>query len=70
MKNDWILDVLADLTAFAHANNLPALAEQLGKTADTANAEIQSTQQGVTVSHGDDGAGGTYLGGVGDRQRA
>ncbi|RKT27732.1 hypothetical protein BXY70_3082 [Roseovarius halotolerans] len=32
MKNEWILDVLADLEAFARQNGLPALARQLGDT--------------------------------------
>ena len=31
-KNDWILDVLADLRSFAKSNDLPALAEQLADT--------------------------------------
>lgn len=70
MKNDWILDVLADLKAFAHANDMPGLADQLGKTAETASAEIRSTQQEVTLAHGDDRASGSYIGGVGSRQRA
>lgn len=29
MANEWILDVLADLTTFAEENGLPALEEQL-----------------------------------------
>ena len=32
MQNDWILDVLADLKAFAVANGLGALAEQLDES--------------------------------------
>ncbi|MFC3118149.1 hypothetical protein [Jhaorihella thermophila] len=42
MRNDWILDVLADLKNFASANGLPALAEQLGDTTLVAAAEIAS----------------------------
>ena len=40
MQKDWILDVLADLRAFAMSNDLPALAEQLDDTALVALAEI------------------------------
>lgn len=39
-KNDWILDVLADLKAFAAANGLAALAEQLDDTTLVAAAEL------------------------------
>ncbi|MEL6167327.1 MAG: hypothetical protein AAFR35_01460 [Pseudomonadota bacterium] len=42
MSNDWILDVIADLEAFAHKNNLPALADTLGDTALVAATEIAS----------------------------
>jgi len=49
MKNDWILDVLADLKTFAHANGLSALAEQLEDTALVAAAEIASQREGPTV---------------------
>ncbi|MEZ5716076.1 MAG: hypothetical protein R3D85_13455 [Paracoccaceae bacterium] len=46
MKNDWILDVLADLKAFAKANGLVALAEQLEDTSLIAAAEIASDGEG------------------------
>ena len=36
----WIIDVLADLKAFAEQNNLPLLAEQLGETSLVAQIEI------------------------------
>ena len=49
MKNDWILDVLADLKTFAHANGLIALAEQLEDTALVAAAEISSQGEGPIV---------------------
>ncbi|KAA0912475.1 hypothetical protein [Aquicoccus porphyridii] len=42
MKNDWILDVLADLKTFAQANGLTQLAEQLEDTTLVAAAEIAS----------------------------
>jgi hypothetical protein len=49
MRNDWILDVLTDLKAFAQANGLSALAEQLEDTALVAAAEIASKGEGPTV---------------------
>lgn len=49
MKNEWILDVLADLKAFSKANGLPALAEQLEDTALVAATELASAEEGVTV---------------------
>ena len=45
MKSDWILDVLADLRKFAHANDLPLLAEQLDDTAHIATAEIATRDE-------------------------
>ena len=45
MKNDWILDVLADLNAFAKANGLKALAEQLEDTSLVAAAELASAAE-------------------------
>ncbi|MFA3917135.1 hypothetical protein [Ruegeria hyattellae] len=39
-RNDWILDVLADLKTFASANGLETLAEQLGDTRLIAAVEI------------------------------
>ncbi len=49
MKNDWILDVLADLRTFAQANGLNALAEQLEDTALVAAGEIASQREGLIV---------------------
>jgi len=40
MKNEWILDVLADLRAFAVSNELPELASQLERTAVVASSEL------------------------------
>lgn len=70
MKNDWILDVLADLKAFAQSNDLPALSEQLTKSADMAAIEIASAQIKVRRTHGDDFKAGTDLGGLGESRRA
>jgi hypothetical protein len=44
MNNDWILDVLADLKAFASRNGLSALADQLEDAAMIAAAEIASAE--------------------------
>ncbi|MDQ2092120.1 hypothetical protein [Marimonas arenosa] len=49
MKNDWILDVLTDLKAFAKANGLVALAEQLEDASLVAAAEIASDGEGSRV---------------------
>ncbi|WP_226779329.1 hypothetical protein [Oceaniglobus trochenteri] len=44
MANDWILDVLADLSQFAARNDLAALAVQLEQTAAVAAREIASNE--------------------------
>lgn len=44
-RNDWILDVLADLKTFAAANDLTALAEQLDDTTLIAASEIAAQAQ-------------------------
>ena len=48
-QNDWILDVLADLKAFASVNGLPALAEQLDDTTLIAAAAIASKSKLFTI---------------------
>ncbi|QQA42430.1 hypothetical protein [Pelagovum pacificum] len=40
MGNKWILDVLADLKAFADANDMHRLAQQLETTSTVAAAEL------------------------------
>jgi hypothetical protein len=40
MRHDWIFDVLADLRAYAHENDLPALAAQVTATLRVADVEI------------------------------
>ena len=59
MKSDWILDVLADLKTFAHANGMPALAEQLDDTAIVALAEIAAMKE---MQHGQRSNGETAVG--------
>ena len=49
MKNDWILDVLADLKTFAKANSLAALAEQLETATLVAAAEIASNEEDASA---------------------
>lgn len=66
MRSDWILDVLADLKAFAMSSNLPALAEQLDDTALVALAEIAALDERTQDTvHGQDRADGFNTGGVG-----
>jgi len=45
MRRDWILDVLADLKAFAATNELPVLAGQLDDAAIVAATEIAALQE-------------------------
>jgi hypothetical protein len=44
MTNDWILDVLADLCAFARQNDLPKLAAQIEDATLVAVAELASAE--------------------------
>jgi len=53
MRNDWILDVLADLRSFAASNDLPLLAEQLDDTALVAVAECNArNERSAKQEHG------------------
>lgn len=49
MQQDWILDVLEDLGAFARANGLPRLAEELGEVRLIAMSEIASATEGKSA---------------------
>lgn len=40
MQNEWILDVLTDLSTFAHQNGFGTLAEQIDDTRIVAAAEL------------------------------
>ena len=44
MQHDWILDVLADLKAYAQKNGLPALVRELNDTTLIAASEIASQE--------------------------
>lgn len=71
MKNDWILDVLADLRTFAQANGLDALADQLDDTRLVAATEIVAmAERAGTAQHGNDATAGIHSGGVSARARA
>lgn len=50
MGNDWIIDVLADLRAFAQKNDLPLLAVQLDETSLVAQAEIAQLVERTPIS--------------------
>ena len=66
MRSDWILDVLADLKAFALSNDLPGLAEQLDDTAIVALSEIARVKRGsACLTDGEKLVSGTDIGGVG-----
>ena len=47
MGQKWIIDVIADLRAFADQNGLPLLAHQLDVTSTVAQAEIASMLEGT-----------------------
>ena len=68
MKNEWILDVLADLKTFATQNGLGLLAEHLDDTRLVAAAELASTGEGrCGDERGPAQAAGRNFGGVGKR---
>jgi hypothetical protein len=62
MRYDWMLEVLADLRAFARDNGLTALAAQLEETAAVATAEIARLGDGLP---GGEGPGADEAGGPG-----
>lgn len=71
MRNDWILDVLADLQNFARTNELTVLAEQLGDTKLIAAAEILSVSERAQAQpYEDDYAAGNNTRNPGTSRRA
>lgn len=71
MKNDWILDVLADLRAFAQENDLPKLVAQLEDTSLVAAVELASTETGALQAlRGNAGHAGQVLRPYGERRGA
>lgn len=70
-RNEWILDVLADLKSFADANDLPSLAEQLDDTQLIAAAEIASQlEKASALGDGEHCRFGSNSGGAERHQRA
>ena len=66
MKNEGILDVLADLRIFAHANDLGALAEQLDDARLIAATELASKGEGHAAhERSASGIDGCDIGGAG-----
>jgi hypothetical protein len=49
MKNEWVLDVLADLRAFAQQNGLPALADQIEECWQVGAIEMASAGEEQTL---------------------
>jgi hypothetical protein len=52
MKQDWILEVLRDLTTFAQANAMPGLAEHLEDAQLLAAAEMERSADEIRSSEG------------------
>jgi len=50
MAHDWILDVLADLKAYASKNGLPALVHELDEATLIAATEIASSEGKAPVA--------------------
>lgn len=70
-KNDWILDVLADLKAFASSNGLTAISEQLDDTMLIAACELASqNDEACAHVHGETKPAGEDTGGTGCHQHA
>lgn len=64
MKNDWMLDVLADLRSFADLNDMPRLSRELARVSCVARDEIQTEAVVVEGTSRDEGACGTLSGSV------
>ncbi|TNF62615.1 MAG: hypothetical protein EP307_06655 [Rhodobacteraceae bacterium] len=71
MQHDWVLDVLADLQAFARANGLADLDAQLALARLSARAEIASMDEGTHVGTpgGKPNGAGRAAGGPGGLRR-
>ncbi|WP_162798130.1 hypothetical protein SuNHUV7_18700 (plasmid) [Pseudoseohaeicola sp. NH-UV-7] len=70
MRNDWILDVLADLQSFARKNGMDALAEQLGDTKIIAAAEVMSLDEKAYARCNEQNSSGADTGNTGASRRA
>lgn len=69
MRNDWMLDVLADLKRFAQLNGMPTLAEKLGETEMVAALDITSAEEKAWGANGGEIRPGRISGGTGDIRR-
>ena len=68
MHNAWILDVLADLQAFARQNGMTALSDHLDDTRLLAALELARDNEGMQADDGSPGlAVGRLSGDVGRR---
>jgi hypothetical protein len=69
MRDDWILDVLADLCEFARVNHLDGLATELARARQVAMAELSAGVM-LAAGGGDRGAGslGAHTGNHTERQ--
>lgn len=66
MRNEWMLDVLADLQTFAHENGMSVLAEQLDDTRLVAATELALTGEGYSANERNTArAVGNVIGGLG-----
>ena len=64
MRDDWILDVLADLGEFARANHLEALARELLRARQVAMVELSLGD--VVIAGGGDRRAGPHGAHTGD----
>lgn len=56
MGRKWIIDVLADLRAFAESNDLPMLAAELEQASRVAEAELTLMHNGLPMAAEGNGA--------------
>ena len=64
MRDDWILDVLADLGEFARVNHLEALACELVRARQVAMVELSVER--VVIAGGGDQRAGSHAAHIGD----
>jgi len=50
MGHNWIIDVIVDIKSYAEVNDLPQIADELGKMLYVATDEIGSDKKGVAVA--------------------
>lgn len=62
MPNEWIIDVLGDLRAFAADNDMPGLADQIDEALHVAAVETVQTAPGAALARTNDGSTGHLSG--------